>query len=60
MNFNGIAFIHLLNIPELCRDFLKSLGENMFVKSVSFLPATIKSINPMPKYPHVIELFACI
>ena len=32
----------------------------MFVKSVSFLPATIKLINPMPKYPHIIELFACI
>ena len=30
----------------------------MLVKSVSFLPGIIKSINPMHKYPHV-ELFAC-
>ena len=31
----------------------------MLVKSVSFLPASIKSMNPMQKYPHIIELFAC-
>ena len=31
----------------------------MFIKSVSFLPASIKSMNPMQKYPHIIELFAC-
>ena len=31
----------------------------MFVKSVSFLAASIKSINPMQKYPHIIESFAC-
>ena len=30
----------------------------MPVKSVSFLPAIIKSMNPMQKYPHIIELFA--
>ena len=30
----------------------------MLVKSVSFLPASIKSVNPMQKYP-LIELFAC-
>ena len=29
------------------------------VKSVSFLPATIKSMNPMQKYPHITELFDC-
>ena len=29
----------------------------MFLKSVSFLPASIKSINPMQKYPHITELF---
>ena len=32
----------------------------MLVKSVSFLPADIKSMNPMQKYPHITELFACI
>ena len=31
----------------------------MFVKSVSFLSASIKSMNPMQKYPHITELFAC-
>ena len=31
----------------------------MLVKLVSFLPASIKSINPMQKYPHIIELLAC-
>ena len=30
----------------------------MLVKSVNFLPASIKSMNPMQKYPHT-ELFAC-
>ena len=39
--------------------FLKSLGENELVKSVSFLLASIKSMNPTQKYPHIIELFAC-
>ena len=39
--------------------FLKSCGENMFVKSVNFLPARIKSMNPMQKYPHITESFAC-
>ena len=27
--------------------------------SVSFLPASIKSINRMQKYPHITELLAC-
>ena len=31
----------------------------MPVKSVSVLPASIKSMNPMQKYPHITELFAC-
>ena len=31
----------------------------MFVKSVSFLPVSIKSMNTMQKYPHITELFAC-
>ena len=29
----------------------------MFVKLVSFLIASIKSMNPMQKYPHITELF---
>ena len=31
----------------------------MFVKSVSFLAASIKSMNAMQKYEHITELFAC-
>ena len=31
----------------------------MLLKSISFLPASIKSMNPMQKYPHITELFAC-
>ena len=31
----------------------------MLVKSVSFLSASTKSINPVQKYPHITELFAC-
>ena len=29
------------------------------VKSVNFLPANIKSINPIQRYPHIIESFSC-
>ena len=32
----------------------------MLVKSVSFLPVSIKSMNSMQKYPHITELFACL
>ena len=39
--------------------FLKSYGEKKFVYSVNFLPADIKSINPMQKYPLIIELSSC-
>ena len=31
----------------------------MLVKSVNFLQGSIKSMNPMQKYPHIIELFDC-
>ena len=31
----------------------------MLVKSTKVLPATIKSMNLMKKYPHIIELYAC-
>ena len=31
----------------------------MLVKPLSFLPAIIKSMNPMQKYPHITESFAC-
>ena len=32
----------------------------MLVKSVSFLPVTIKSMNSMQEYPQNTELFACL
>ena len=31
----------------------------MLAKSVKVLPASIKSMNRMQKYPHIIELFDC-
>ena len=31
----------------------------MFVKPVSLLPASIKSMIPMQKYPHITKSFAC-
>ena len=31
----------------------------MFVKSVNFLPASVKSMNPIQKFPHITESFAC-
>ena len=35
-------------------------GENKLVYKIKALFANITLINPMPKYPHIIELFACI
>ena len=35
-------------------------GEKRFVNSVKVFPASIKSINPIQKYPHIIESYACI
>ena len=40
--------------------FLKLFGEKRFVNSVKVFPASIKSINPIQKYPHIIESYACI
>ena len=31
----------------------------MLAKLVNLLPASIKSMNPIQKYPHITELFAC-
>ena len=31
-----------------------------FANSVKVFPASIKSINPIQKYPHIIESYACI
>ena len=39
---------------------LKSLDEKRFVTSVKVLPTNIKLINPIQKYPHIIESYACI
>ena len=40
--------------------FVKFFGEKRFVYSVQVFPASIKSIKPIQKYPHIIELYACI
>ena len=41
---------------------LKFVPDNLETKpsvTVKVLPASIKSMNPMQKYPHIIKLFAC-
>ena len=40
--------------------FLKLFGTKRLVKSVKLSPLSIKSINPLQKYSHVIESYACI
>ena len=39
---------------------LKLVGEKRLVKSVKLLSLSVKSINPIQKYPHITELHACI
>ena len=38
---------------------LNLFGEKRFVYSVNVFPASIKSISPIQKYPHIIESYAC-
>ena len=40
--------------------FLKLFGEKRFANSVKGSPARVKSINPIQKYPNIIESYACI
>ena len=40
--------------------FKKLFGSKRLAKSVKVLPASMKSINPIQKYPHIIESYACI
>ena len=49
-----IAFNHFWTF------LLKIFGAKRLVKSVKVLPAIIKSINLIQKYPHIIESHACI
>ena len=37
---------------------MKSFGEKRLVKSVKLLSLSIKPINPIQKYPHIIESYA--
>ena len=39
---------------------IKLFGEKIFVNSVNVFPSSIKSINPIQKYQHIIESYACI
>ena len=39
--------------------FLKLLGGKRFLNSVKVFPLSIKSTNPIQKYPHITESFAC-
>ena len=63
--FNGVAVNHFLSISHkivsnYVISFLKLFGEKRFVNSVKVFPASIKSINPTQKYPHIIRSYACI
>ena len=40
--------------------FLKLFGEKRFVYPVKVFSLNIKSINPMQKYLHITESYACI
>ena len=40
--------------------FVKLFGEKKFVNSINVFPLNIKSINPIQKYSHITESFACI
>ena len=45
-------------IFEVAQNYiLKAIKKKTPIKSVNFLPASIKSMNPMQKYSHIIELF---
>ena len=39
--------------------FPKLFGDKRFVYSVNDFPLNIKSINPIQKYPHITESYAC-
>ena len=52
--------VYLLNIRIISAFLLKLFGEKRFVKSVKVFPASMKSINPIQKYLHIIESYACI
>ena len=39
--------------------FSKLFGEKRFVYSVKVFPLNIKPINPIQKYPHITESYAC-
>ena len=40
--------------------YLKLFDENELIRSVKLLTLSIKSINPIQKYPQITELYACI
>ena len=39
---------------------LKLFGAKRLIKTVKVLSASIKWINPIQKYPHIMESYACI
>ena len=54
------SLISLILFSLSCCQLLKLFGEKGLIKSVNVFPANIKSINPLQKYPHIIESYACI
>ena len=55
--YTHALFIKYFKIISLF--FLKLFGEKRFVNSVKVFPLNIKSINPIQKYPHINESYAC-
>ena len=58
--FHLNLFCYLRYSSIILSFFLYSLGEKKFVQSSKSLPFSIKSINPLQKYQHIIESYACI
>ena len=63
--FNNFINAYFLNIcHKIFRItsslFLKLFDEKGFVNLFKVFPPSIKSINPLQKYPHIIELYTCV
>ena len=53
--FLSFSYLIIGNIQILFHQFFKLIGENELSKSVRLSLFNIKSINPIQKYPHIIE-----
>ena len=53
--FLSFSYLIIGNIQILFHQFFKLIGENELSKSVRLSLFNMKSINPIQKYPHIIE-----